>query len=627
MPAPELSVVIPTRDDPVVWATIQSLLIHHADAMADAEIVIVDNSPLAKKARELAAHCKQDKRLKYHWLPGPVSSCLYKEAGIRLATGRVVIVCDSHVLFHLSAIRRLLDHFRADPDSKDLLMGPCFAGEGRAQGTNQMLYAGEPYKLPQGCVVRHGYVCRGQALGAWVKDPRGSDPDGEPFEIMQQGTGAFAFIRERWPGFHPSMTGFGGNETYLMERIRQNGGKILCAPWFRWTHDFMNSDRHNYPRPYELTVRNYLVGAAALGNDAMLRACEEQARTIDPKATDAAIRRYQRELLTEFDLRPRDVWAEQVATAAPAPGPPAPAAAPARKPIFDQYMERWKASGGDVGGSCPAPLFTALVHTKPTVDTPDGPRKRRTLEFGCGLSTIGFDRQGTDHTAIEHNPAWIDRVRSQLTRDTVQIIHAPLVERNGVTWYDWQPPADAMYDLILIDGPPGHTPGKTPGRAGCIDVVVEHLAEGGIVLIDDTHRPAEQEMSRTIAERLGYGVRTITHGARAFDLLGPLKPDAQPSNGPGGQLTRAFAASGFPSCQKCRLLAARMDAWGPAGCRERLEEIVADILPRAKKWLADEAPWLPRWLPGVSRLESAGLRRAIEREVVKAIDAAEQAAD
>lgn len=637
--APELSIVIPTRTDPVIWATVHSLLLHHAQALTSAEIIVIDNTPEPQLAKDLADHCRPDRRLRHLWYPGPPSSCLYKEAGVRQARGRVVIVCDSHVLFPAGAVQRVVDYFSTHPDSKDLLMGPCLSGDGRIQGTNQMLYATEPYQLPTGCTVRHGVVTRGQALGVWVRDPRAMSLDGEPFEIMQQGTGVFAFLREHWPGFHPAFTGFGGNETYLMEAYRRQGGRVLCAPWLYWLHNFMDRTRNTYSRPLMLTARNYLVGFKTLARPDLFSAAAELFGELDPVAAAEALPLVDRDLHCVFDLAPQPISlpAGRVAplsaappvAAAPATAPPL---APQRPkfPTYDDFMTRWKPAGGTIGGSCPAPLFEFLCQLPPIWRTVETEAPTQSLELGCGLSTLAFDRQqgpGTHHTAVEHNPKWADRVRGQLRSPSVELVVAPLKQTGDVEWYDWRPPDDARYHLILVDAPPGHTPGKTPGRQGCFDIVASHLAPGGILCIDDTHRPAEAELSQRLAARLGLRIQHLTHGQRAFDILtpepGPL------GEGPGTELKAGFAEAKFPPCQQCEFLARRMNHWGVAGCRERLDEIVADILTRAKPWFARRpglqgavARFATRWIPGGEDLTEAALAAVIRAKVVAAIDAA-----
>ncbi|WP_417850315.1 hypothetical protein [Thalassoglobus sp.] len=89
--------------------------------------------------------------------------------------------------------------------------------------------------------------------------------------------------------------------------------------------------------------------------------------------------------------------------------------------------------------------------------------------------------------------------------------------------------------------------------------------------------------------------------------------------GPGSQLLKLYSNAGVPHCQSCFSLAAKMDAWGVQECKERIDEIVNDILPRAKSWLVNNKPWVQKLLAGVGVEESA-LRVRLRRDVTRAIE-------
>jgi hypothetical protein len=88
--------------------------------------------------------------------------------------------------------------------------------------------------------------------------------------------------------------------------------------------------------------------------------------------------------------------------------------------------------------------------------------------------------------------------------------------------------------------------------------------------------------------------------------------------GPGAELESMYHNEvGLPPCAECAALARKMDAWGPAGCRERLDEIVADINTRAKLvGLIDKARI-------AGRLFKAGLPLTVRGQVEEAIRRAE----
>lgn len=98
---------------------------------------------------------------------------------------------------------------------------------------------------------------------------------------------------------------------------------------------------------------------------------------------------------------------------------------------------------------------------------------------------------------------------------------------------------------------------------------------------------------------------------------GAVVPQLQ--GGPGTELVKIFKAAGIPGCQQCYALAARMDAWGVDGCRQRRPQIVAEIMPRAEQWKSEG-----RWKRAIP---AAGLRASVSAAVKLAIRQAARQAD
>ena len=150
---------------------------------------------------------------------------------------------------HPERIPALKAYYRDHPDSRDLLQGPIVYDDLQTISTNF-----EP-------------MWRGQMWGIWATDPRGVDPDGEPYEIWGQGMGVFSCRKDAWLGFNPAFRGFGGEEGYIHEKFRQAGARCLCLPWLRWGHRF----GRRAGIPYSISVldkcRNYMIGFAELGLD------------------------------------------------------------------------------------------------------------------------------------------------------------------------------------------------------------------------------------------------------------------------------------------------------------------------------------------------------------------------
>jgi hypothetical protein len=226
-----------------VYFTLQTLRLYQD--LNNTELVVVDNYG-----------CEHTRRFVENWVKGryilateAVGTAAPRERVFAEAQGRAVLCCDSHVLFAPGAIARLKAYYRDHPDTRDLLQGPMVYDDLQKISTHF-----EP-------------VWRAQMWGIWATDPRGTDPEGEPFEIWGQGLGAFSCRRAAWPGFNPRFRGFGGEEGYIHEKFRQAGGRCLCLPWLRWGHRFGRPQGVPYPLTVEDKFWNYLVGHDELDLD------------------------------------------------------------------------------------------------------------------------------------------------------------------------------------------------------------------------------------------------------------------------------------------------------------------------------------------------------------------------
>lgn len=122
-------------------------------------------------------------------------------------------------------------------------------------------------------------------------------------------------------------------------------------------------------------------------------------------------------------------------------------------------------------------------------------------------------------------------------------------------------------------------------------------------------------------------VRRVDHRSlnRKCATCGP-----RTSGGPGTELLAIYKSAGVPSCQQCRDLATKMNNWGVIECRKRLDEIIEDIFPRAKQWLAEKRSWTAA-LYGIAADVASFLsedkvdeqiQKTIRNDVNKAIDKA-----
>src|SRR5215211_6583643 len=227
-----------------VYFTLQALRLYQD--LQDTELLVVDNYG-----------CPATKQLVEGWVHGARyvlatevrGTAAAKDRVFREARGEAVLCCDSHVLLAPGAVGRLKEYYREHPDCPDLLQGPLVYDDLETISTHF-----EP-------------VWRAEMWGIWQTDPRGQDPEGEPFEIPMQGMGVFSCRKGDWPGFNPMFRGFGWEEGYIHEKFRRAGGRCLCLPWLRWTHRFGRPAGIEYPLTVEEKLRNYVIGHAELGWD------------------------------------------------------------------------------------------------------------------------------------------------------------------------------------------------------------------------------------------------------------------------------------------------------------------------------------------------------------------------
>jgi hypothetical protein len=80
----------------------------------------------------------------------------------------------------------------------------------------------------------------------------------------------------------------------------------------------------------------------------------------------------------------------------------------------------------------------------------------------------------------------------------------------------------------------------------------------------------------------------------AFPPAGHSRPDTSSAlprvKQPGTRLKEEFSKWDVEECPICAGLAAQMDQWGAAGCREHLDYLVKNISERGKDWFATNYP-------------------------------------
>jgi hypothetical protein len=231
-----------------VYFTVQSIRAHHPELADEIEFIVIDNNP--------DGPCAESLKQLGNWIDGyryiPLrdrQGTAVRDAVFEHASCEIVMCVDPHVLVVPGALSRLLDYCQATPGSRDLLQGPLLYDDLRSISTH--------------------FEPRWQAgmYGVWELDQRGVNPDSPAFDIPMQGLGVFVCRRTAWPGFNRAFRGFGGEEGYIHEKIRQRGGRTLCLPFLRWLHRFARPHGVPYPNRWEDRLRNYFIGHTELGLD------------------------------------------------------------------------------------------------------------------------------------------------------------------------------------------------------------------------------------------------------------------------------------------------------------------------------------------------------------------------
>lgn len=101
------------------------------------------------------------------------------------------------------------------------------------------------------------------------------------------------------------------------------------------------------------------------------------------------------------------------------------------------------------------------------------------FEWGSGYGTLWLARKLAHLYSVEHDVAWHDRIGDRLPpRTNVQLLLRPLPGDGYIRAID--EPGVGEFDFIAIDG---------RRRMDCLAHAATRLAPGGLILLDDSHRP------------------------------------------------------------------------------------------------------------------------------------------
>jgi len=221
----------------------QSLRMYHDLVSTDqVEIVILDNNPDSEHGKATKKYVNLAmKGLGRYVEKRDRCSSFNKYDIVNEAVGKYVLIMDCHVMLQREALEYLLTYYRNNRNCKDLVQGPLLYDN----LTNYSTHFEDKW--------------RGNMYGVWSTNKKDYQA-GKPFEINMQGMGLLSFEKKNWPGIHKGFKGFGGEEGYIAQKFRNNGGKNICIPQLGWWHRFGRPDGVKYPLTLEDRIWNYFLG-------------------------------------------------------------------------------------------------------------------------------------------------------------------------------------------------------------------------------------------------------------------------------------------------------------------------------------------------------------------------------
>ncbi|PRY77811.1 methyltransferase family protein [Yoonia maritima] len=125
----------------------------------------------------------------------------------------------------------------------------------------------------------------------------------------------------------------------------------------------------------------------------------------------------------------------------------------------------------------------------------------KVFEFGSGASTVWLARRSGSVVSIEHDKNWFDMMQSRICGNpSISLVHIPAdnalslnrlfhSKKEGYIGQSFEKYVNAIrktgdrYDVIVIDG---------RARAACLHIAKTSLADGGIIVFDNSKRSRYQ---------------------------------------------------------------------------------------------------------------------------------------
>lgn len=244
-----LTIGMATYDDfDGVYFTVQSLIMYHSILKnIDYEIIIIDNNSTSKHGEAVKNLTNWVKNIKYIPYTKKASTAVRNEI-FSNSSGKYTISIDCHVLIKPNGLESLLKYYETKPDCKDIVQGPMIYDD-------QITYS-----------TQFDPGWRGDMFGTWGTNKEGYE-SGNPFDIPMMGLGLFSCETKNWLGFNEHFKGFGGEEGYIHEKFRRNGGRSICLPQLGWLHRFGRPEGVKYRLILEDRIWNYFIGWLEITKD------------------------------------------------------------------------------------------------------------------------------------------------------------------------------------------------------------------------------------------------------------------------------------------------------------------------------------------------------------------------
>ena len=117
----------------------------------------------------------------------------------------------------------------------------------------------------------------------------------------------------------------------------------------------------------------------------------------------------------------------------------------------------------------------------------------RIFEFGSGYSTLFYASRVKDICSVEHNADWYQSMSKNLPENAT-ILYQP--DNASPDYSSTIKRTSKKYDLVIVDG---------VDRVRCISESLPMLNEGGVLLLDDSHRQ-EYEPGIELGKKEGFKV-------------------------------------------------------------------------------------------------------------------------